>query len=78
MSYCHTCGGGSNSVGFTFGGHWVEDNRTNIDNWANNPTIGGFNNEAKRVPKASSDFVSRNNLCTIPTQTISFIVLEIE
>jgi len=78
MSYCDLCAeGGLNSVGLTFGGHWDKDDRRNIANWVNNPTIGDFNVDAKRVPKASNDFVPRNHVCTIPTQMISLIVLEI-
>lgn len=42
------------AIGFTFGGIWGEDDRTNIDNWIENDTIGSFNNNAKRVPQASA------------------------
>ena len=54
MSYCNKCSGGINNMGTSFGGYWLEDNRDNIGNWANNNASVPFGQDPKRVPKVRS------------------------
>eukprot|EP00584_Thalassiosira_punctigera_P000888 CAMPEP_0172536456 /NCGR_PEP_ID=MMETSP1067-20121228/8218_1 /TAXON_ID=265564 ORGANISM="Thalassiosira punctigera, Strain Tpunct2005C2" /NCGR_SAMPLE_ID=MMETSP1067 /ASSEMBLY_ACC=CAM_ASM_000444 /LENGTH=1048 /DNA_ID=CAMNT_0013321535 /DNA_START=304 /DNA_END=3450 /DNA_ORIENTATION=- len=69
MSYCHQCSGGTSNIGPTFGGIWNEDDRTDIDNWLNDATIGSFNIDAKRVSKGMYEFVS-SQTCTSPNGVV--------
>ena len=41
----------------TLGGSWSQDDRSNVNNWVNNPNIGSFNNDARRVPKMMWDLI---------------------
>ena len=39
----------------TFGGSWDEDNRADINNWLNDPSLGSFNINPRRTPKEMWD-----------------------
>ena len=50
----------------TFGGSWDEDDRTNIVNWIEDPTIGdSINTNAKRIPYGMWEHVS-STTCVTP------------
>lgn len=39
------------NIGLTFGGHWDEDDRSNVSNWVDNDSTVPFSQEPRRVPK---------------------------
>ena len=77
MSYCHLCPGFETNIALTFGGNWdiIGTNRNDINNWINNPDIGTFSIDPKRVPKTMWDFISTQTCVepnvAVPTQLCS-------
>ena len=63
------------TIKMTFGGSWSGNDRTKINNWNNNPNIGGFNNEARRVSQGMWEYISSQTCVSpnsaVPTQTCS-------
>ncbi|KAL3803899.1 hypothetical protein HJC23_004061 [Cyclotella cryptica] len=66
MSYCHQCSGGVSNIGFTFGGYWNGDDRSNVNNWISNAGVVPFSQEPKRVPKVMYEHVSSRGTCVDP------------
>ena len=45
----------------SFGGSWLEGDRTDINNWQN--SLGSFNVDSKRIPKMMYDVMSNRGTC---------------
>ena len=45
----------------SFGGSWLEGDRTDINNWQN--SLGSFNVDSKRIPKSMYDVMSNRGTC---------------
>jgi len=69
MSYCQACPGGVSNIGLTFGGHWNEDDRSNVSNWVDTDSTVPFSQDPRRVPKVMYDNVSVKGTCVVPYKT---------
>ena len=54
------------NIAMTLGGSWGQDDRSDVNNWINNPTIGSFNDNATRIPKMMWDLISNRGTCMVP------------
>ena len=63
----------------SFGGSWLEGDRTDINNWQN--SLGSFNVDSKRIPKMMYDVMSNRGTCVAtisgpsasPSKEVSFV-----
>ena len=51
----------------TLGGSWDQDDRSDVNNWINNTSIGSFNDNAKRIPNMMWDLISNRGTCMAPS-----------
>ncbi|KAL7483145.1 hypothetical protein ACHAW6_008855 [Cyclotella cf. meneghiniana] len=66
MSYCHLCSGSESNIGYTFGGHWIGGDRSNVAHWEDNEDAVPFNRDPRRVSKVMYEHVSSRGTCTDP------------